>query len=325
MTAALAQPMTVGGERQAGHEHEVELQRVDVAGHHAQRRDRRPPGRRRRFRAARTTAIQPAVSGSPGSDSNIITLRDPSVGAEVEQRHDSRAQIRAERAARSRRVGGDPPAHLPHRRAAGRACRQRRPSPHSHRDWSNPVRRVARESRTGRPTIDHDEPAHRRAVRRRPVPAGARPLPHGRHGRHRAGTVTNRPGSRSDRSRRSRSTRRSSASSPRSTATRGRRWRPTDASASTCCATSRPTCAGGSPRAASTTIASTTWPGRTSPTGCPVLPGVLAWIDCEIEHQYEVGDHYFVVGRVVDLAHATDRHTPLVFFKGALGGFLAAE
>jgi 3-hydroxy-9,10-secoandrosta-1,3,5(10)-triene-9,17-dione monooxygenase reductase component len=62
-----------------------------------------------------------------------------------------------------------------------------------------------------------------------------------------------------------------------------------------------------------------------APTGCPVLPGVLAWIDCEIDQQYEVGDHYFVVGRVIDLAHATDVHEPLVFFKGALGGFLAAE
>ena len=38
-----------------------------------------------------------------------------------------------------------------------------------------------------------------------------------------------------------------------------------------------------------------------------------------------LGDHYFVVGRVVDLSHDDDLHTPLVFYKGALGGFLAAE
>ena len=40
---------------------------------------------------------------------------------------------------------------------------------------------------------------------------------------------------------------------------------------------------------------------------------------------FELGDHYFVVGRVVDLDHHADPHVPLVFYKGALGGFLAAE
>ena len=32
-----------------------------------------------------------------------------------------------------------------------------------------------------------------------------------------------------------------------------------------------------------------------------------------------------VVGRVVDLDHHTDPHVPLLFYKGALGGFLAAD
>jgi len=62
-----------------------------------------------------------------------------------------------------------------------------------------------------------------------------------------------------------------------------------------------------------------------SPTGCPIIEGVGAWIDCVVEHSFELGDHYFVVGRVIDLAHHTDPHVPLVFYKGALGGFLAAE
>ena len=62
-----------------------------------------------------------------------------------------------------------------------------------------------------------------------------------------------------------------------------------------------------------------------SPTGCPILPGVGAWIDCETEHQIELGDHYFVVGRVIDLSHTDEVHAPLVFFQGSLGGFLAAE
>lgn len=62
-----------------------------------------------------------------------------------------------------------------------------------------------------------------------------------------------------------------------------------------------------------------------SPTGCPVLEGVGAWIDCTVEHVATYGDHYFVVGRVVDLFNDPEPHTPLVFYKGALGGFLAAE
>ena len=66
-----------------------------------------------------------------------------------------------------------------------------------------------------------------------------------------------------------------------------------------------------------------TW--TTSPTGCPILDGVAAWIDCTLEESVRFGDHYFVVGRVVDLFHDPEPHTPLVFYKGALGGFLAAD
>jgi flavin reductase (DIM6/NTAB) family NADH-FMN oxidoreductase RutF len=63
----------------------------------------------------------------------------------------------------------------------------------------------------------------------------------------------------------------------------------------------------------------------TSPTGCPIIEGVGAWIDCTIEHSLEFGDHFLVVGRVVDLSHHDEPHVPLVFYKGALGGFLEAE
>ncbi len=63
----------------------------------------------------------------------------------------------------------------------------------------------------------------------------------------------------------------------------------------------------------------------TSPTGCPIIEGVGAWIDCTVEHSFELGDHYLVVGRVVDLDHHPDPHRPLLFYKGALGGFLAAD
>ena len=67
-----------------------------------------------------------------------------------------------------------------------------------------------------------------------------------------------------------------------------------------------------------------------SATGCPIIAGSIAWIDCEVQQVYEMGDHYFVLGRVVDLAHSTPReseadHVPLVFFKGQLGGFFVPE
>ncbi len=62
-----------------------------------------------------------------------------------------------------------------------------------------------------------------------------------------------------------------------------------------------------------------------SPNGSPVLDGVGAWMDCDVEAVETFGDHYFVVGRVLDLFHAPDAHTPLVFYRGALGGFAAAD
>ena len=37
------------------------------------------------------------------------------------------------------------------------------------------------------------------------------------------------------------------------------------------------------------------------PTGSPVFPGSIGWIDCTIEAVHEAGDHDFVVGRVVHL------------------------
>jgi 3-hydroxy-9,10-secoandrosta-1,3,5(10)-triene-9,17-dione monooxygenase reductase component len=58
----------------------------------------------------------------------------------------------------------------------------------------------------------------------------------------------------------------------------------------------------------------------TSPAGAPVIDGALAWLDCSVEAEYVAGDHVIVVSRV----HELDRHhdgEPLVFFKGAYGGF----
>src|SRR3954451_1335056 len=40
-----------------------------------------------------------------------------------------------------------------------------------------------------------------------------------------------------------------------------------------------------------------------SPTGFPIIEGIGAWIDCIVEHSIELGAHYFVVGKVIDLWH----------------------
>jgi flavin reductase (DIM6/NTAB) family NADH-FMN oxidoreductase RutF len=55
-----------------------------------------------------------------------------------------------------------------------------------------------------------------------------------------------------------------------------------------------------------------------SPYGCPVLDGVVAWIDSEVWAEYEGGDHTIVVGRVLDLGADPDRN-PLVFHRGSYG------
>jgi flavin reductase (DIM6/NTAB) family NADH-FMN oxidoreductase RutF len=53
-----------------------------------------------------------------------------------------------------------------------------------------------------------------------------------------------------------------------------------------------------------------------SPTGQPLLDGVIASIDCEIESETVAGDHYFVLGRVVNLHHADNADNAMVFFRG---------
>jgi flavin reductase (DIM6/NTAB) family NADH-FMN oxidoreductase RutF len=49
--------------------------------------------------------------------------------------------------------------------------------------------------------------------------------------------------------------------------------------------------------------------------GSPVLDGVLAWIDCRIEREVELGDHTLVVGEPLELAIGRPG-TPLIFYRG---------
>ena len=58
--------------------------------------------------------------------------------------------------------------------------------------------------------------------------------------------------------------------------------------------------------------------------GAPVLDGVVAWIDCDIEQILEAGDHYIVLGRVRDLA-VQNTTSPLLFFRGGYGAFSPAS
>ena len=69
-------------------------------------------------------------------------------------------------------------------------------------------------------------------------------------------------------------------------------------------------------------FANLTWqPGAT---GSPVLDGVVAWIDCDIDKVDEAGDHYMVIGRVRELEIARST-LPLLFFQGGYGRFAPAS
>lgn len=52
-----------------------------------------------------------------------------------------------------------------------------------------------------------------------------------------------------------------------------------------------------------------------SSTGSPVLDGVLTWVDCSVAAVHEAGDHYVVVGSVVELGPVSDER-PLLFYRG---------
>jgi 3-hydroxy-9,10-secoandrosta-1,3,5(10)-triene-9,17-dione monooxygenase reductase component len=51
-------------------------------------------------------------------------------------------------------------------------------------------------------------------------------------------------------------------------------------------------------------------------TGSPVLPGTLGHVDCTIHAVHEAGDHFVVIGRVVDLVSGDEAEQPLLFYQG---------
>ncbi|MEV6060807.1 flavin reductase family protein [Nocardia asteroides] len=57
---------------------------------------------------------------------------------------------------------------------------------------------------------------------------------------------------------------------------------------------------------------------RTAASGAPILPGVVAWVDCDIDSVQPAGDHVLVLGAVRELGR--DRgDAPLIFHRGVFG------
>jgi 3-hydroxy-9,10-secoandrosta-1,3,5(10)-triene-9,17-dione monooxygenase reductase component len=59
-------------------------------------------------------------------------------------------------------------------------------------------------------------------------------------------------------------------------------------------------------------------------TASPILDGVIAWMDCTIYKVVEAGDHWFVMGEILQFEHVhpDEDPLPLLFYRGKLGGFL---
>jgi 3-hydroxy-9,10-secoandrosta-1,3,5(10)-triene-9,17-dione monooxygenase reductase component len=59
-------------------------------------------------------------------------------------------------------------------------------------------------------------------------------------------------------------------------------------------------------------------PQSTTRAGIPVIEDTAMWLDCEIRAEYEAGDHYIVVGEMIEMSPPEwHRHDPLLFFKGS--------
>jgi 3-hydroxy-9,10-secoandrosta-1,3,5(10)-triene-9,17-dione monooxygenase reductase component len=66
-------------------------------------------------------------------------------------------------------------------------------------------------------------------------------------------------------------------------------------------------------------------PGTRGSPAHPVLEGVLAYVDCDLEAEHDAGDHTVVLGRVRDVRILDPEGSPLLFFRGAYGRFSPLE
>jgi 3-hydroxy-9,10-secoandrosta-1,3,5(10)-triene-9,17-dione monooxygenase reductase component len=55
---------------------------------------------------------------------------------------------------------------------------------------------------------------------------------------------------------------------------------------------------------------------RSPGTGSPLLAGIVGHVDCTVQAVHEAGDHYLVIGRVVDL-DVGEAEDPLLYYRGA--------
>lgn len=64
-----------------------------------------------------------------------------------------------------------------------------------------------------------------------------------------------------------------------------------------------------------------------SSAGNPLIRDSLMWLDCSIYAEHEAGDHYIVIGEVLDTSdHAAEHQVPLLYYRGryrSLGEHLA--
>jgi len=59
---------------------------------------------------------------------------------------------------------------------------------------------------------------------------------------------------------------------------------------------------------------------RPAANGAPLIDGAVATIEAHVEFEHGAGDHTIVVAQVTGL-HASDERRPLLFYRGAYGGF----
>lgn len=58
----------------------------------------------------------------------------------------------------------------------------------------------------------------------------------------------------------------------------------------------------------------------TGPSGSPLLPGAMGWLDCRVWQAYDGGDHLIFVGEVLAGGHTVGR-PPLLYHDRHWGGF----
>ena len=178
VTATLAEPPTIGREREARDDDHVEQRRVEVTWLDAQFAARRRRVRRRRSRGPGTTRTTPTVSGSVGRPSNSITWAG---GGHGDGRDDPRPDALGA-GGPVVCVGGDGAAHGAH------LGPERLLVPHTTKCRTRAY--PGSDDRGCEPSESPSERTERLgalAVRLGPVPEGARPLPDRRDDRDRLG------------------------------------------------------------------------------------------------------------------------------------------